>query len=80
MISSFKIAILKYMAVNSQIIYGGNGCYNIDILNCIFNDQMTVFTQRDMWIDNAMLALGNNDSQSGHRVLNIISKISAAHR
>ncbi|HHI02647.1 MAG TPA: carboxypeptidase regulatory-like domain-containing protein [candidate division Zixibacteria bacterium] len=56
---------LEVYGRNSQIIYGGNGCYNIEIFNCLFNDQMTAFTQRDMWIDNAMLALGNNDSQSG---------------
>jgi hypothetical protein len=49
---------------NSQIMYSEGGCYNIEIENCVFYDGMEAFTQRDMWMDNAMLALGNNNSTS----------------
>lgn len=54
---------------NSQIIRnesGGNpGTYNVEIRNCRFDSRMESFTSREMWIDAAMVALGNNDYKDG---------------
>ena len=54
---------------NSQIIRnesGGNpGTYNVEIKNCRFHSFMESFTSREMWIDAAMVALGNNDYKDG---------------
>ena len=58
----FKDTYFSIYGRNSQIFYSEGGCYNIELDNCVFYDGMESFTQRDMWIDNAMLALGNNNT------------------
>lgn len=54
---------------NSQIMLnqsgGDPGAYNIEIYRCVFDAHMESFTSREMWIDAAMLALGNNDYKDG---------------
>lgn len=59
-----KDAYFSVYGRNSQIMYSEGSCYNVEISGCTFYDGMEAFTQRDMWIDNAMLALGNNNSIS----------------
>ncbi len=47
---------------NSQMFYhsgGGSNIYNFLFDNCNFDDSVVAFVRRDLWIDYAMIAVGN---------------------